>query len=203
MGKSTKIIQCSVCREHRPHDARGMCHNCYARERRAGLPNAVNWTPPTDPPTRPPIFGSNRLPQRFWDKVLVGSATGCWQWTANTWNGYGKFSVNGRLRSAHVVAYTVLVGPVPEDRELDHLCHSRDLNCMTQFCIHRACCNPDHLQPVPHQVNMSRGIWAKKTHCPYGHPYSGDNLMVADGRRRCRTCVREQSRRRWLAKRAS
>lgn len=27
------------------------------------------------------------------------------------------------------------------------------------------------------------------THCPNGHPYSGDNLIVEDGKRKCRSCV--------------
>src|SRR6185503_8438679 len=32
-----------------------------------------------------------------------------------------------------------------------------------------------------------------KTHCVHGHPLSGDNLYVypSDGRRSCRTCIRE------------
>jgi hypothetical protein len=30
---------------------------------------------------------------------------------------------------------------------------------------------------------------AEKTHCPYGHPYAGRNLMVnCHGWRECRTC---------------
>lgn len=29
-----------------------------------------------------------------------------------------------------------------------------------------------------------------KTHCPRGHEYAGDNLMMDEGRRRCRTCTR-------------
>lgn len=35
---------------------------------------------------------------------------------------------------------------------------------------------------------------AIKTHCPKGHPYSGDNLYVqkTDGARRCKTCMRER-----------
>jgi hypothetical protein len=33
---------------------------------------------------------------------------------------------------------------------------------------------------------------AKKTHCPDGHPYSGDNVFISSGRRRCRTCHRLQ-----------
>lgn len=33
-----------------------------------------------------------------------------------------------------------------------------------------------------------------KTHCPYGHPYSSDNLYVVPktGFRQCRTCQKEQ-----------
>ena len=33
---------------------------------------------------------------------------------------------------------------------------------------------------------------ASKTHCKYGHPFDADNTYyTADGRRRCRTCLRE------------
>lgn len=35
-----------------------------------------------------------------------------------------------------------------------------------------------------------------KTHCPAGHPYAGDNLIVMpNGERRCRTCRRAIRRR--------
>ena len=38
---------------------------------------------------------------------------------------------------------------------------------------------------------------AAKTHCIHGHPFEGDNLAFAtDGSRRCRTCSRENTRRR-------
>lgn len=40
---------------------------------------------------------------------------------------------------------------------------------------------------------------AERTHCPNGHPYAGDNLLIErpDGTgRRCRTCRNEQSRQR-------
>ena len=36
----------------------------------------------------------------------------------------------------------------------------------------------------------------RKTHCPQGHPYSGDNLYRrTDGGRDCRACMRERQRR--------
>lgn len=58
---------------------------------------------------------------------------------------------------------------------------------------------------VPHEsgkyavinfIRKSQGVaninW-RKTHCPYGHPYSGDNLIVGkDNKRRCKTCIMEK-----------
>ncbi len=38
---------------------------------------------------------------------------------------------------------------------------------------------------------------AAKTHCPQGHPLSGDNLLAADlkrGKRSCKACHREHAR---------
>ncbi|MGI0011825.1 MAG: hypothetical protein ACREBU_00065 [Nitrososphaera sp.] len=39
-----------------------------------------------------------------------------------------------------------------------------------------------------------------KTHCQYGHPYSGDNLRTHGGRRHCRTCERETHRAHYVSK---
>ena len=42
--------------------------------------------------------------------------------------------------------------------------------------------------------NIYRGI---RTHCPHGHPYSGDNLYIVPsrGHRQCRTCTRLRNKR--------
>lgn len=49
--------------------------------------------------------------------------------------------------------------------------------------------DPDWLGGIRHN--------ALKTHCPQGHPYSGDNLYISpsDGGRSCRICMRESGRR--------
>lgn len=139
----------------------------------------------TRKPTGKPSYGDPRLPARFWDKVRV-ELTGCWTWQAYvTASGYGQFyPTKNQPRRAHRVAYEVLVGPIPDGLQLDHLCRVR------------ACCNPEHLEPVTHRVNTLRGVGfaarhAAATECPKGHPYSGSNLRIRpSGRRACRECER-------------
>jgi hypothetical protein len=134
--------------------------------------------------------------ERFWAKVAFGAAGGCWLWTGSKSTGYGLFAVGSTLDEsrrkvrAHRWSYEALKGAIPAGLDLDHLCRVR------------ACVNPDHLEPVTRGENARRGDagahLAAKTHCPQGHPYSGDNLYIrpSDGARECRTCKRETTRRR-------
>lgn len=129
--------------------------------------------------------------ERFWRKVEKTDT--CWLWRASlSHNGYGAFQYDGRPRPAHRYSYELLVGPIPEGLEIDHLCRVRH------------CVNPDHLEAVTHLENVRRGVYAEmpvltrinaeKTHCKRGHPLSGDNLIVRENarsgkiRRQCRTC---------------
>jgi hypothetical protein len=137
-----------------------------------------------------PVFGDPRLPPRFWAKVRVDETTGCWIWIASLNRGYGQISVGGRPVKAYRHAYLTLVGPVPEGLELDHV--------KARGCVGPVCCNPAHLEPVTHRVNMLRGngvasLHAMVTHCPKGHPYDEANTYVRNGRRHqrlCRACRR-------------
>lgn len=134
-----------------------------------------------------------RLPPRFWEKVRLIPITGCWRWIASlTSGGYGQIAFNGRHYVAHRLAYEAAHGLIDDGVVLDHLC-----------CL-RECVNPAHLEPVTQATNAQRGLAGRrtnveKTHCPKGHPYSGDNLIVesrpaAGGgvrtNRRCRECAR-------------
>lgn len=123
------------------------------------------------------------LAVRFNAKFVV-RADGCWEWTAarNSY-GYGLIKYQGKPWAAHRFAYEQLVGPIPEGKELDHLCRNR------------ACVRPGHLEPVTHLENCLRGGNRMKTHCPQGHPYSGANLHERRGVRLCRTCNRERTQR--------
>lgn len=123
---------------------------------------------------------------RFWSKV--DKSENCWEWTGAKNNGYGMFW----NCYAHRLAFHHLVGPVPADLELDHLCRNR------------SCVNPEHLEAVTGKENLMRSesfvaINAQKTHCPKDHPYEGENLWIVRsgkriGKRECRACALEYAR---------
>jgi hypothetical protein len=105
---------------------------------------------------------------------------GCWIWLGPTvHNGYGRICVNSKPSMAHRWAYEHFVGPIPQGLQIDHLCRVR------------ACCNPDHLEPVTPLENTRRGQGnGSKTHCNYGHPFDDSNTVwIKDGARKpCRAC---------------
>lgn len=126
------------------------------------------------------------LPENLRTRIRVDES-GCWHYTGpRTPKGYGVTSALGRQeRLAHRVTYVLAVGPIPSGYEVDHLCS-----------IPR-CCNPEHLEAVTPQENRRRSPLApeRRTHCPEGHPYAGDNLFInRRGHRCCRACMREYSR---------
>jgi hypothetical protein len=59
-------------------------------------------------------------------------------------NGYCYVSINSVATKVHRYVYEQLVGPIPTDLALDHLC---GVKC---------CVNPDHLEPVTFAENTRR-----------------------------------------------
>lgn len=122
--------------------------------------------------------------QRFLEKVQIDAVSGCWIWIAyvDEISGYGQFWDGERVVGAHVYSYRRSKGPIPEGKELDHLCRVRKCVCL------------EHLEPVTRQINLLRGetIPAKnaaKTHCDSGHELTEDNVYKAkSGSRCCRKC---------------
>lgn len=126
------------------------------------------------------------LPEKLAARIAVDDA-GCWLWQgAKTQKNYGMAYTNlCKERSAHRIAYALLIGSIPEGYEIDHLCRVP------------SCCNPLHLEAVTPQENRRRSPLApeRRTHCPEGHPYEGHNLYInAVGARVCKTCQREAGR---------
>lgn len=97
----------------------------------------------------------------------------CWVFTG--WKdskGYGYVARGGKYGgtiAAYRVTYDYFRAEIPDGLSLDHLCRNR------------ACCNPWHLEPVTHQVNLQRSGPATKTHCVRGH--------LRNGRGGCSECV--------------
>ena len=121
---------CTVCDQR--HYAKGFCQRHYLRNHRHGSPLGGD-----------PLIGKSRR-ERFWTRVVMTDE--CWLWTgAKTTAGYGSLGMgNRRTGYAHRYAYSILVGPVPDGLELDHLCRVRH------------CVRPDHLEPVTGFENKRR-----------------------------------------------
>lgn len=135
------------------------------------------------------------LPRKWPSKIEVVNIPGCaipgpcwiWHGCRDKTSGYGRATLNKRGGYTHRFVYELLVAPISPGLQIDHLCRQP------------ACCAPHHLEPVTPKVNSERGLRATRTHCPQGHPYSGENLRIHTDscgykRRICIQCNREKCR---------
>lgn len=144
-----------------------------------------------------------------------GGEDACWIWTSLIDSyGYGFHHIkDAPTRLAHRLVYILAFGPIADDLEVDHVCHSESDCVGGVTCPHRRCVNPRHLEAVTALINVhrSRGpaaLNAQKTHCLRGHPLSGDNLTTTRHpgggiHRTCAACNRETWRRYRERKRAA
>jgi|HubBroStandDraft_2_1064218.scaffolds.fasta_scaffold296591_2 hypothetical protein len=126
------------------------------------------------------------IEQRLEKHTIPEPNSGCLIWLGSTTDGYGRIGIgrSRRTRGAHIVAYELANGPVPEGLQLDHKCRVR------------CCVNPDHLEPVTQQVNIGRGanVGLKKFFCDdCGSPYE---VLQSNPRqiRGCRSCANKHRR---------
>lgn len=113
--------------------------------------------------------------------ISIEPNSGCWLWAGFVRkNGYASLTVNGKTKFAHRASYEEFFGPIPDGLHIDHKCKVR------------CCVNPDHLEAVTVAENNRRSPRKKPLpdNCKWGHPFSGDNLYLAQGQRHCRTCRR-------------
>ena len=132
----------------------------------------------------------NKILQRIFSDCIFYEDTECIvSLRCDSDNGYGFINNVGKTVRIHKYVYECLIGPVLDGFELDHKCRTRK------------CFNVYHLEQVTHKVNVLRGIGptainARKTHCIYGHPFSGSNLYIyANGGRRCKICNKNNTNR--------
>lgn len=81
--------------------------------------------------------------ERFEDKVVIVTESGCWIWVAcSDKDGYGKFQHEGKSIQAHRASYLIYKGEIPKGKLV---CHSCDIT---------SCVNPEHLFLGSHKDNI-------------------------------------------------
>lgn len=131
----------------------------------------------------------DKLPKRFRDKFIINKDTDCWEWKAEiTHDGYGRYCYKYRRYMSHRFSYEIMIGPIPEGLQIDHLCRNR------------SCCNPEHLEAVTCKENLSRGLGCMpgvivsankrkaKIHCKYSHEFTPENTYTYKNKRSCKIC---------------
>lgn len=129
--------------------------------------------------------------ERILKKINV-TTSGCWEsgYSVQS-NGYTQIQLKHKTGSVHRIMYNFYHGELVKGLQINHTCKNK------------ICCNPLHLEQVTprENTNYSRTEMMKaiskriehnsqKTQCPYGHPYSGDNLYLGYRSRHCRTCMK-------------
>lgn len=153
------------------------------QERWHGLPV------PEAPPQIRGRYRNRPLWERFWEKVNRRGDDECWPWLAGkNGSGYGAFGLGKKWWGAHRFVYERMVGDIPRGYTVHHKCENR------------VCVNPAHLCLLTHRENVLLGTAPpacsmRRSHCPQGHPYEGDNLYWQGSSRRCRICTNEKERR--------
>ncbi len=128
------------------------------------------------------------------DAKTVIDENGCHLWTGFIDKaGYGRIREGGRdtpVLYAHRATYEMEIGPIPDGCELDHLCRVKH------------CRNPQHLEPVPHRINILRSdaptvVLNREGRCLNGHPATPENVYRRKGSGEivyCRPCRRAKRR---------
>ena len=101
------------------------------------------------------MFIEKELLTKIYAKLDIDEETMCWWYTGSTnGKGYGRTyhkweaDKKGRNYGVHRLMYEVFHGPIPENREVHHICGVRN------------CCNPAHFgnsQP-PRERRMDRPV---------------------------------------------
>ena len=167
---------------------RRLCDSCYCRWQRYG-----------DPAGGGPKLGMTPLERFNYYVPDQSDPAACWLWTGPTLGrevcDYGRLYIGEGAEQRYVLvhrwSYEHFVKPIPDGLEIDHV--------KARGCVSTLCCNPAHLEPVPHKINIARGDGvgarnAAKECCP---KCGADYTLSPAGKRECRPCVNARMRE-WL-----
>ena len=158
------------------------------------------------------------LDVRFREKVDQRGPDECWPWLGSHWNnGYAQFHINQRPTKASRFAVQLDGREIGPGQVVMHSCDNpRCVNpghlivgtqSDNMLDMHRKGRGgygrtPEIRAKMSVAIKAAfvahpEAVWARRiTHCKHGHPFAGDNLIIAsDGHRRCRICVRHSSQR--------
>lgn len=138
-----------------------------------------------------------KIQDYFW--LTVYKTDTCWLWFGTTYEaGYGQYSYENKIQSAHRVSWQMHYGPIPEGLIVCHKCDVPQ------------CVNPDHLFLGTHKTNAedreSKGrsnydIRKRRqpgTHCSKGHELTVDNIYARTrGRGDCKICAKTRANERY------
>jgi hypothetical protein len=128
---------------------------------------------------------------RFWRYVSKGRK--CWTWIGVlNENCYGRITVrHGSTILAHRLSWIIHHGPIPHGMWVCHTCDNPPCVNPAHLFLGDARSNHDDMVRKGRRFNRPH-----KTHCPSGHPYSGENILIDnEGFQSCRTCRKIVSKR--------
>ena len=94
---------------------------------------------------------NEHIKNRFWSKVDRKGPDDCWNWTADTIKGYGRFSIDRKTYLAHRIAWELVNDSIPDGKLILHRCDNP------------SCCNPTHLYCGTQSDNMQDALTRKGT----------------------------------------
>ncbi len=95
-----------------------------------------------------------------------------------------------RFQRVHRLVALAFLGPPASDQEVRHLDGNPSNNHLENLAW------GTHAENRRDQLRHGTDPMASKTHCKWGHPFAGRNLIrLANGRRRCRDCSNAAGRR--------
>ena len=89
----------------------------------------------------------HHMPTALWNRVDVQGPDDCWNWLGALKDkqklAYGGTGIPGLPTRAHIAAWVLENGPVPDGMQINH------------HCDNPLCCNPAHLYAGTHEQNMA------------------------------------------------